>query len=432
MYTIIIFTICLGILIFVHEFGHFIMARLKGIRVLKFSLGFGPKIIGKKVGDTEYVISALPLGGYVKMAGENLEEATMAPDEFPSKSVGDRASVVLAGPVMNIIIAFLLMPLVFLIGIKMPAFLEKSPVVAWIEEGSPAQVAGILVGDRIIKIDGKPMSNWEDVTTVISTRPELGIKLEVERGDSVQEAVLKSNDKGSKPGSGYAGMLPDMPAVIGKVSKGYPAERAGFRAGDRIVEVDNNAVVNWYQVSSYIRSNAGKELTLTVKRDEQKVTAKVTPVKDETAGHGIIGIMNRQETIVRKFGLIDSVKHGISKALELTLLTVDVLKRLVSLNISIETLGGPIMIAKLTGEAAQSGFTDLIAFLAFLSLQLGVLNLLPIPVLDGGWVVFLIIEKIKGSPLNRKTMEVAQTVGFALLIMLIIIVSYNDILRVFR
>ena len=227
-------------------------------------------------------------------------------------------------------------------------------------------------------------------------------------------------------------MLPDMPAVIGKVSKGYPAERAGFRAGDRIVEVDNNTVVNWYQVSSYIRSNAGKELTLTVKRDEQKVTAKVTPVKDETAGHGIIGIMNQQETIVRKFGLIDSVKHGISKALELTLLTVDVLKRLVSMNISIETLGGPIMIAKLTGEAAQSGFSDLIAFLAFLSLQLGVLNLLPIPVLDGGWVVFLIIEKIKGSPLNRKTMEVAQTVGFALLIMLIIVVSYNDILRVFK
>src|SRR3989304_5640929 len=186
MYTIIIFTICLGILVFVHEFGHFIMARLKG----------------KRVGDTEYVISALPLGGYVKMAGENLEEATMAPDEFPSKSVGDRASVVLAGPVMNIIIAFLLMPLVFLIGIKMPAFLEKSPVVAWIEEGSPAQMAGILVGDRIIKIDGNPMSNWEDVTTVISTRPELGIKLEMGSSEASKADGIKPNEKGSKPGSG--------------------------------------------------------------------------------------------------------------------------------------------------------------------------------------------------------------------------------------
>src|SRR3972149_1053623 len=193
MYTVIIFTICLGILIFVHEFGHFIMARLKGIRVLKFSLGFGPKIIGKKVGDTEYRLSALPLGGYVKMAGENIDEATMAPDEFPSKSVSDRASVVLAGPVMNIVIAFLLMPLVFLIGIKMPAFLEDAPVVAWLEEGSPAQIAGVMAGDRIVRIDGKPMSDWEDVATIISTRPELGLKVEVERSENVQELVLKDN-----------------------------------------------------------------------------------------------------------------------------------------------------------------------------------------------------------------------------------------------
>ncbi len=432
MYTVIIFTICLGILIFVHEFGHFIMARLKGIRVLKFSLGFGPKIIGKKVGDTEYLVSALPLGGYVKMAGENLDEATMAPDEFPAKSVGARASVVLSGPAMNIVIAFLLMPLVFLVGIKMPAFLEEAPVVAWLEEGSPAQIAGVEVGDRIVRIDGKSMTDWEDVATIISTRPELGLKVELERSNNVQEVILKDSGTVNKAGSGFAGMLPDMPPVIGKVSKGYPAEKEGLEAGDLIVEINNMPVFNWYQVSSLIRANAGEELTLAVKRVDKRVIAKVTPVKDPAAGHGIIGIMNQQETIVKKFGLADSIKHGMSKALELTVLTFDVLKRLVSMNISIETLGGPIMIAKLTGEAAQSGFSDLIAFLAFLSLQLGILNLLPIPVLDGGWIVFLIIEKIKGSPLSRKTMEVAQTVGFAMLIMLIIIVSYNDILRVFR
>ena len=289
-----------------------------------------------------------------------------------------------------------------------------------------------MVGDRIISIDGKPMSDWEDVATIISTRPELGLKVEVERFDNVHEVVLKDSSTAMKAGSGYAGMLPDMPPVIGKVSKGYPAEREGLMAGDTIVEINNNPVLNWYQVSSLIRANAGAELTITVNRGDQRVTVKVTPVKDPAAGYGIIGIMNQQETIVKKFGLLDSIKHGMSKALELSMLTFDVLKRLVSMNISIETLGGPIMIAKLTGEAAQSGISDLIAFLAFLSLQLGILNLLPIPVLDGGWVVFLIIEKIKGSPLSRKTMEVAQTVGFALLILLIIIVSYNDILRVFK
>lgn len=432
MYTLLIFIICIGILIFVHELGHFIAARIKGIRVLKFSLGFGPKLIGKKVGDTEYLISALPLGGYVKMAGENIEEATMAPDEFPSKSVSDRATVVLSGPAMNIIIAFLLMPLVFFIGIKMPAFLEEPPVVGWVEEGSPAEAVGIQIGDRIRKIEDKAVSDWEDVVTTMSMRPELGMEIEVERGGEIKYLFLEKVEGTQYSGTGYAGLLPGMPPVIGKVNKGYPAEKVGLKGGDRIIEIDGNPVVSWYQVSSYIRSHVGRDIAITVERGEERITATVKPVKDEAAGYGVIGIINQQKVIVKKFGVIESVKHGMLRTYELTILTFNVLKRLLSLNLSIEALGGPIMIAKLTGEAAQSGIADLIAFMAFMSLQLGILNLLPIPVLDGGWVLFLFIEKIKGSPLSKKTMEVAQTIGFALLITLIIIVSYNDVLRVFR
>lgn len=432
MYTLLVFIICIGILIFVHELGHFIAARLMGIRVLKFSLGFGPKLIGKKVGDTEYLISALPLGGYVKMAGENLEEATMVPDEFPSKSVLERAFVVLSGPAMNIILAFILMPLVFFIGIKMPAFLEEPAIVGWVEEGSPAETGGIQIGDRVVRIDGKAVSDWDDVMTVIIMRPELGVKIEVKRGDEIKKVFLESVKEGRYSGAGYAGILPDIPPVIGKVNEGYPAERAGLKVGDSIIEIDGNSVVNWYQVSSYIRVHVGKDIAITVKRGEERVTATVRPVKNDAASYGFIGIINQQNTIVKKFGAIESIKHGISRMFELTMLTFDVLKRLLSLNISIEALGGPIMIAKLTGEAAQSGLSDLIAFVAFMSIQLGILNLLPIPVLDGGWVLFLFIEKVKGSPLSKKTMEVAQTIGFALLITLIIIVSYNDILRVFR
>lgn len=433
MHTLIVFIIVIGVLIFVHELGHFIAARIKGIRVLKFSLGFGPKIIGKKIGDTEYLISALPLGGYVKMAGESMtEEPAHGPDEFSSKSVSDRSAVVLAGPVMNVILAFILMPLVFFIGIKMPAFLEESPVVGWVEEGSPAEIAGIQAGDRIIKMDEKSVTDWDDVITILSTRPELGIKMGFERGDEIKEVLLKKGDASLYSGAGYAGILPEMPPVIGKVNKGYPAERAGLKGGDRIVELDGNPVGNWYQVSSYIRSHVDQEIKITVIRGEQRITANVKPIKDEAAGYGVIGITNQQKTIVKKFGIVESIKHGLSRMYELTILTFGVLKRLLSLNLSFEALGGPIMIAKLTGEAAQSGIADLIAFMAFMSLQLGILNLLPIPVLDGGWVLFLIIEKVKGSPLSRKTMEVAQTIGFALLITLIIIVSYNDILRVFR
>ena len=433
MYTVLIFVICIGILVFVHELGHFIAARIKGIRVLKFSLGFGPKIIGKKVGETEYLLSALPLGGYVKMAGEDVsEETTNAPDEFPSKSVLDRATVILAGPVMNIIIAFFLMPLVFLIGIKIPAFLEESPIVGLVEEGSPAEASGIKIGDHILKIDDKPVSTWDEVATIITTRPELGIKMELARGEEIRETSLEKGKGSPYGGSGYAGILPDLPPIIGKVNKGYPAEKAGLKEGDRIIEIDRNPVGNWYQVSSYIRSHVDTDIALTVKRSEEKIAVTVRPVKDKGAGYGVIGIINQQKMSVKKFGVIGSIEHGMSRMYELTMLTFNVLKRLFSFNLSIETLGGPIMIAKLTGEAAQSGISDLIAFLAFMSLQLGILNLLPIPVLDGGWVVFLLIEKIKGSPINRRVMEIAQTVGFALLITLIIIVSYNDILRVFK
>ncbi len=446
MYTIVIFIICIGVLIFVHELGHFIAARLNGIKVEKFSLGFGPKIIGKKIGDTEYQISALPLGGYVKMLGgeigddESLETVGEKAWEkegeedgrFVSKSVLGRITVVLSGPLMNIILAFILMPLVFFIGVNLPSYLEEKPVVGWVEKDSPAMSGGFQVGDKILKIDNKSVSDWDEAITILATHPELGMKVEIERSGEVKELPLEKDKESKYSGPGYSGLLPEMAAIVGRVNKGYPAEKAGLKTGDRIIEIDGSPVVSWYQVSAHIRSHAGKDIELEVKRGQQEIKAKVRPVKDEAAGYGIIGIVNRQETVTQKFDVMESIEHGMMRSIELTKLTFDVLKRLVSLNLSIESLGGPIMIAKLTGEAAQSGVSDLLAFMAFMSLQLGILNLLPIPVLDGGWVVFLIIEKIKGSPLSKRAMEVTQTVGFALLITLIVIVSYNDIMRVFR
>ena len=432
MYTFIVFVITIGILIFVHEFGHFIAARLGKIKVLRFSLGFGPKLVGKKVGDTEYQISALPFGGYVKMAGESpQEEATGAPDEFASKSVSTRAFVVLSGPLMNILLAFIIMPLVFMIGIKTPAYLEKSPVVGWVDRGSPAEKAGIRTGDYIIEVEGQKIENWNSLVVILSTHPSLGIKLKVKRDGTVKEIFLPRASKNIKA-QGYAGIYPPISPRIGQVRKGYPAEKAGFKPGDLIVAVDNISMHSWHQVSAYIRSHVGKDVDVAVKRGDKILHLQVRPVMDKELGYGVIGIVNRPEVIVKKYGLIDSIKAGMSRMVGLTYLTFDIIKRLFTMNLSIKALGGPIMIAKLTGEAAHSGMADLMAFLAFMSLQLGVLNLLPIPVLDGGWLLFLLIEKIKGSPISRKTMEVAQTIGFALLITLMIIVSYNDILRVFR
>ncbi|MDD5435758.1 MAG: RIP metalloprotease RseP, partial [Nitrospira sp.] len=305
-------------------------------------------------------------------------------------------------------------------------------VIGWIEKDSPAMSGGFQVGDKILKIDKKSVSDWDEAVTILTTHPELGMKVQIERAGEVKELPLEKDPAAKYSGPGYAGLLPEMPAIVGRVNKGYPAEKAGLKTGDRIVEIDGNPVVSWYQVSAYIRSHAGKDMEIEVKRGEQEIKAKVRPVKDQAAGYGVIGIINRQETVTKKFHVMESIEHGMLRSIELTKLTFDVLKRLVSLNLSIESLGGPIMIAKLTGEAAQSGVSDLLAFMAFMSLQLGILNLLPVPVLDGGWVVFLIIEKIKGSPLSKRAMEVAQTVGFAMLITLIVIVSYNDIMRVFK
>jgi len=432
MYTLIIFAITIGILIFVHEFGHFIAARLGKIRVLRFSLGFGPKLVGKKIGDTEYQISTLPFGGYVKMAGESpQEEVTGAPDEFASKSVGTRAFVVLSGPLMNILLAFLIMPLVFMIGIKSPAYLEKPPVAGWVDRDSPAYRAGVRTGDYIIEVEGQKIDNWNSLAVVFSTHPYLGIKVKVKRDGTIKEIFIPRISKNTRI-QGYGGIYPPISPLIGQVRKGYPAEKAGFKPGDLIVAVDNIPMHSWHQVSAYIRSHVGKDVDVTVKRGEKTLHLHVRPVLDKELGYGVIGIINKPEVIVKKYGLIDSIKAGMSRMVGLTYLTFDIIKRLFTFNLSIKALGGPIMIAKLTGEAAQSGMADLLAFLAFMSLQLGILNLLPIPVLDGGWLVFLLIEKIKGSPLSRKTMEVAQTIGFALLITLMIIVSYNDILRVFR
>ncbi|MBI5197315.1 MAG: RIP metalloprotease RseP [Nitrospirae bacterium] len=430
--TIIAFIVAIGILIFVHELGHFIVARRQGVRVLKFSLGFGPKLIGKKIGDTEYAISAIPLGGYVKMAGESpFEEAEKTADEFSSKTIWQRAKVVMAGPMMNVVLAFALMPLVYLIGTKVPAYLEAVPTVGWVESDSPAEKVGILRGDRVLKVDGKEVHNWERMLTLVASHPERPVTLEIDRSGTAINATLTPKADPST-GAGISGLMPEMPTVISKVSPGYPAGQAGLKPGDRIVSVDGTPVSHWYQVSQYIRPRVGQMIKFGIDREGQSLEIQIAPIKDTISDHGVIGVANLQNMVERKFGLVESVQKGLSRMAELTGLTFDVLKQLFSFNVSIKTLGGPIMIAQLTGEAASSGVADFIGLLAFLSLQLGILNLLPIPVLDGGWLLFLLIEAVKGSPLNRRSMEVAQTVGFAFLITLIVVVSYNDIMRLFR
>ncbi len=423
--TIIYFLIVIGILVFVHELGHFLMAKKNGVRVEKFSLGMGPKVVGYKKGDTEYVLSALPLGGYVKMAGENPdEEPTGAQDEFQQKTVWQRAQIAAAGSLMNIMLAFLVMPCVYLIGTY-----EEGPVrVGYVEKGTPADSAGFAAGDVIEKVNGKSVDEWTVAAAILDLNPDRDIKVLVER-HGVRKTLTFRAPKVSEPGGELHGLVPDAPAKIGRVMSGMPAEKAGLQVHDRILSVNRTNVEYWSDFSRLVRESGGKRTKLLIQRGDERIDKYVTPVKSD--GRYIVGLGRSIELEYVQYGLIDATKKGFFKTLQLFDLTFFTLKKLLTFSLSIKKIGGPVMIAQLSGKAAELGFSTFLKFLAIISISLGILNLLPIPVLDGGLLLFLAIEAIRKKPLSPKVMGVAQSVGAALLIMLIAVVSYNDVMRWF-
>ncbi len=420
------FIIVLGILITVHELGHFLVAKGIGLRVERFSIGFPPKMFGFTRGDTEYCISWIPLGGYVKISGENPEESVKDPDDpknFMSRPAYQRAAVILAGPLMNLVLAFLIMPFVFFIGTSVPSYLEKPPVAGWIQPESPADMAGLRTGDLILSVNGAQTPTWEDFFEKAAV-PD-SIRIEVKRAQDIHFISLDQDSAGK---SGI-GVFPSMDPVIGFLVKGGEAEKAGVREGDRVVSIGGLPVSDWNQMAQIIHNSPGKSMTFEIERDGDHKAFSITPVKDESTGYGLVGISPRTESVTRKFGIADSLRMGTARNFELLGLTFSFLWDLITFQSSIKNLGGPIMIFQVSGQAAKAGLNQFLAFMAFLSLQLGILNLLPIPVLDGGHLLFLSIEGITRKPVNVQTRETAQKVGFFLLLLLILVISYNDIAR---
>jgi len=420
------FFIVLGILITVHELGHFLVAKGIGLRVERFSIGFPPKMFGFTWGDTEYCISWIPLGGYVKISGENPEETVKDPHDpknFMSRPAYQRAAVILAGPLMNLVLAFLVMPFVFFIGTAVPTYLEKPPVVGWVQPESPGDIAGLRTGDRVLSVNGGATRTWEDFFEKAAVSDSL--KMEVERAKDTRFVSLDQDPTGK---SGL-GVFPPMDPVIGFLVKGGEAEKAGISEGDRVVSIGGLPVSDWNQMAQIIHNSAGKPMTFQVERDGDLMAFSVTPRKDESSGRGLVGISPRTETVTRKFGLADSIRMGTARNLELLRLTFSFIRDLITFQSSIKNLGGPIMIFQVSGQAAKAGLTQFLGFMAFLSLQLGILNLLPIPVLDGGHLLFLGIEGVTRRPVNVQTRETAQKVGLFLLLLLILVISYNDIAR---
>ena len=299
--NIIYFVIALGILIFVHEFGHFIIAKKSGVGVLTFSLGFGPKILGKKIGETEYQISAFPLGGYVKIIGENPEEEVSEEDRgrsFSGKPIRTRMAIIVFGPLMNVLLAFIFLCLVALIGFKIPAFIEAPPRVGWVEPDSPGQRGGIHAGDLIIRINDRKVNNWEEVRFIIVSNPKARLRLDVEREGAIVVKELVPEEE-ELFGVGYAGLQSEWPPIIKEIIKGDPADLGGLKKGDLILAFDGKEMRHWIQMAMTIWKNPDKTITFKVKRGQEILSFPIRPkaVKSKEKAIGLIGISNPGDII---------------------------------------------------------------------------------------------------------------------------------------
>ncbi|UJS16107.1 MAG: RIP metalloprotease RseP [Candidatus Jettenia sp.] len=591
--NVILVIIGIGLLIFIHELGHFLMAKKIGVRVFAFSLGFGPAILKKQWGETEYRLSLFPLGGYVKLAGEGPEEEkTGASWEFSSKSAGQRASVLVAGVALNAVLAFLAFIVAFQIGVPF-----ITPEVGQVMPGWPAWDAGIQRGDKIVAVDGDKDIDFEDLFTVVAlSNPATGVNLKVDRDNktfdvnviprydnengiqrigimpatslevdkifafennnspardanlqvkdvvvavngkristedefreieasnpgkeisvtvlrdnkevelkvtpskatrwmlgiscastilegvkddsSARKAGLKEGDEilevNSKPVTGFTDIknlvinseeetcvftikrdgivtlvsvpLSDSKAKeeflnsitpfyglkVDSIVEGFPAEKIGLKPGDRITSLNEDEVKDWNTLLQMIMASQGKPMVIEWMRGNERFVSTIEPQKNEKNAVGSIGVKFREKTVVKKYGLLGSCVVGTKKAIINVQRLYLTIKGFFSQRLSPKNVGGFILIAQASYESAKVGFGKLVYFLGILSLQLAILNILPIPVLDGGHLMFLAIERIKGSPVSQRTLSIAQYIGFAIIITLVIYATRNDIMR---
>jgi len=428
----------LGVMVLVHEWGHFIVARLFGVRVDVFSIGFGPRIWGVKRGTTDYRLSILPLGGYVRMAGDNpAEERRGDPDEFLSKPRWQRALIALAGPTTNFLMAVVLASALFMHGGEEPTYAEKPVVVAGVIKDSPAQKAGIEAGDQVVSFAGIENPTWDRLALELAL-PASGrsqsLPVEVERnGQAVTLSVLRGGADDTEPFSivGY----PMEPVVIGAVTPGLPAEQAGLQAGDRIVAVDGQALESPYQLPELLQQSGGRAVQLEVLRNTQSVKVQLTPQwgdpRDGGGARWEMGISFHFETSTRRYSPAASLVKGTRLQLVIAVKVINVVGQLVTGKAKLNQMQGPLGIVQASTQAAKRGFADLVSLMAIVSLQLGILNLLPIPILDGGHIVMLGIESVLRHDLSLKIKERVVTVGMVFLLLVFLMVMYNDVVRLF-
>jgi regulator of sigma E protease len=483
--SIIIALLILGVIIVIHELGHFLVAKFFKIKVETFSVGFGPRLIGFRKGETDYRISAFPLGGYVKMAGETpMDEIKGLEHEFLSKPKWQRFLVASAGPAMNVILAVGLITGLYIYGTDVPEFLIGQAVINVVEPGSPADRAGIKPGDQIVSFDGKNSPDWQDVSNTVLTSPGRALPIVVDRNGKQLEFTITPERKGREE-AGDVGMFPVIRTIVQDVQANSPAARAGVKPGDEIIRVNGiDLRTSGRTLQQTIQQMPEKTFPITVIRGQnlpQTVTPDRSPGVLTTVWNGFLRVLGRSDKSVAnaaapalgdashpdtshpsvtkpeevqlqvspemrdgrkmigigiqfpsvhvKLGAVDAFKKSIQSNKENAVLIFQVIGRLLRREASLKQLDGPVGIVAVSGQAYQAGFATLLTFMALISLNLGVLNILPIPILDGGVILLLVIESLLGRDLSLRMKERIVQASFVFLLMLTVIVLYNDVVK---
>jgi regulator of sigma E protease len=414
----------LGILVFVHEFGHYAVAKLCGVRVEVFSLGFGKRLWGFRRGGTDYRISLLPLGGYVKMAGENpMEVRTGDPGEFTSHPRWQRFLIAIAGPVMNIILAMVVFTGVFMFHHEYPAFTRLPVDVFFMKPGSAAEKAGIRPGDRIIKIDDVRNPTWNDALTEFALAPNQKVNVQVQRDSQVVDLTIVP-DMTEPDRVGESGLT--FPEVVGALEPGYPAAKAGIQPNDILLAVNGGSVQSTDDVLRLLQTSNGNPVELTIWRDGKQVSFTVRPEFDTQGkkyrlGFGVLA--------VERLPFPEAFRSAYVECKSNSLLIFKLVGKMIETKVSIKQMSGPIGIAKLSGDAAKQSFSDLMWVMALISLNLAIFNLLPIPILDGGLMLMLLIEGIMRRDIKQQVKERVYQAAFVFLLLFAAVVIFNDLAK---
>jgi regulator of sigma E protease len=424
--------VILGFMILIHEFGHYATAKLLGVRVEVFSIGFGKRLFGFRRGDTDYRIAAIPLGGYVKMSGENpMDARTDDPGEFMSHPRWHRFIIAIAGPAMNILFAVGLLTCVYMVHYEYPAVFDEPAVIGWVVQDTPAAKAGIQVGDRIVRIDGIQNPTWEQEFLREALNPNQPLDVAIERGGQILTKTIVPEAFGPNQ-MGSAGWEPKEPSFpITVLEPGMPAEKAGMKLGDEIVSVDGQPIAGLAAMIESLKRTQSRPIQIAVKRDGQLLNFAVQPVLSDASGDQRYRVgIGSAPMKVSSLPFAAAFRQSVKQNKEGSLLILELVQKMIQRKISIRSIEGPIGIGRAAGQAAsKKGWTPLLELTAGISLNLGIFNLLPIPIMDGGVILLLFVESLIRRDISLRIKERIYQAAFVFLVLFAVMVIYNDVLK---